>query len=83
MKKIITHQGWFGICPVWLTDVNESEAPLIIPKYHLEFLFWIVVKITELGDIFTSVLGGEPPDGYDIYMEELDKRFEYEYEEKL
>jgi hypothetical protein len=37
-----THQGWFGICPIYIRDI-ETDEPGITPRLDngfFEFLFW-------------------------------------------
>jgi hypothetical protein len=38
-----THKGWFGVCPVYIRDL-ETDAPGITPRMDntlFEALFWI------------------------------------------
>lgn len=38
-ETLFTHEGWFGICPVWIADPDGEN--IIKPKYHLGWLFAI------------------------------------------
>ncbi|MBK6742509.1 MAG: hypothetical protein IPG66_05825 [Hydrogenophilales bacterium] len=35
--QVYTHKGWFGICPVWLADI-DTDCPAVWPRYGLQFL---------------------------------------------
>lgn len=34
MKIQFTHKGWFGLCPIYLANV-DSDAPYIEPRFML------------------------------------------------
>lgn len=47
MKTMVyTHEGWFGICPVWIADPYGEM--IIRPKMGLEFLLNLSVEIQNL-----------------------------------
>lgn len=39
MKIPFTHKGWFGICPIYLADV-DSDGPRIEPRFM--FTGWLI-----------------------------------------
>lgn len=43
MKTLhFTHKGWFGICPIAMTDPDASDTPCLEPRHWLlEPLFMI------------------------------------------
>lgn len=68
---VFTHAGWFGICPVYLGNL-ETEVPVVIERHpslrHLFALseyfqqfriwFWSVVK-SDYEPVFTFHVTGE------------------------
>lgn len=44
-----THKGWFGICPVYLADL-ESDAPLIDPRH------WVLAPLMWASEVMYAVV---------------------------
>lgn len=41
MRITLTHKGWFGLCPVFMSD-PDSDSPLVDPRHWiLAPLFWL------------------------------------------
>lgn len=57
----LTHVGWFGVCPVYLGDL-DTEAPTVVERH------WLLSPLMAFsqamyGIVFwcTEVMGREPP----------------------
>lgn len=37
----LTHRGWFGVCPIYLTDPDAGEPVLEPRHWAAEPLFWL------------------------------------------
>lgn len=45
---LLTHKGWFGICPVYIGDL-ESDAPFIDPRH------WTLMPLLDLSELMFDV----------------------------
>ncbi|MBE2242453.1 MAG: hypothetical protein IAE86_06845 [Burkholderiaceae bacterium] len=43
MTLTLTHKGWFGVCPVYLADL-DSDAPLVVERH------WALVPLMLLSE---------------------------------
>jgi hypothetical protein len=79
-----THQGWFGICPVYVGEL-ESEAPHITPRTEnafYEFLFTVSHYAFMAFFTVTDILLPAWQPGFPIYItSELLVPHLYEYDE--
>ena len=41
---VMTHKGWFVICPVYLGDI-DSEAPFVEPRHKMLTPLWIISEV--------------------------------------
>lgn len=86
MKKVqlFTHEGWFGICPVYVADI-ESDAPHLTPRvenWFYESLFWVSHGAFMAFFTVTDFLFPAWQVGYPIFLTgELLVPHRYEYEE--
>lgn len=39
-QQILTHKGWFGLCPVYIGDIDD-EGPFIDPRHWS--LMWLML----------------------------------------
>lgn len=61
MKIALTHKGWFGVCPVYIGDL-DGGAPLVVERHSLllplfvfsELMFGLVMRAM-------YICGAEPP----------------------
>lgn len=62
LSIVLTHKGWFGICPVHIGNLHD-DAPFIHPRHWLfEPLFWLCeLFFTALFFSFTRVDPGLSP----------------------
>jgi len=51
---IVTHKGWFGICPAYFGDI-DGDAPLVVERHFLLTpLFWFSEMMMEFILLFDS-----------------------------
>lgn len=61
MKVTLTHHGWFGVCPVYLGDL-DTEAPAIAERHPaLHPLMLLSEALCAVAFWCISVMGREPP----------------------
>ena len=46
-----THKGWFGVCPVYLAEI-ETDAPLVEPRH------WVFAPLFWFSDVSFRILIG-------------------------
>lgn len=54
MRVAFTHCGWFGVCPVYMADI-DGEAPVVHPRHILLApLFWLSEALFALLSLIAS-----------------------------
>ena len=72
-RVMLTHSGWFGLCPVYIGDA-KSEEPFLDPRHwSLEWLLWLSLWFFELAFMSCEQMGVEPP-GFKVHSVERLKR---------
>jgi len=51
MKILLTHKGWFGLCPVYFGNL-DTDAPLIVERCILFLPFMFISEFFMSGMIF-------------------------------
>ena len=49
---VLTHKGWFGLCPVWI-GLLHTAAPIIEPRHAL--LNWLMDLSNAIFDVLHAV----------------------------
>lgn len=59
-RVVLTHRGWFGLCPVYVGDIN-SDKPFIDPRHwSLAWLFWLSECMFGLAFFCVELMVAEP-----------------------
>lgn len=83
-----THKGWFGICPIYIADI-ETDCPALTPRvenWFFETLFWIshymFVVVFAVADFFSHLMHSNWRMGFPICVTgELLVPYLYEYDD--
>jgi hypothetical protein len=61
MANTVTHKGWFGVCPVYLGDI-ESDSPFVVERLPIYYPLLVFSEaMYQVVMNFMEWMGQEPP----------------------
>jgi hypothetical protein len=74
-RILVTHRGWFGLCPVYIGNAKDEEPFLEPVHWVLAWLLWVSAWMYEMAFLSCELMGVEAGDYKISAVKRLDKPF--------